>query len=87
MRGERSWRRGDRARADRQLAQAAALAPGWDRVWRRIARLRLGMGEPDAARAAFATFAALNPAWAAIEHADPYYRPLSDTALQCSSTP
>lgn len=73
-RAERAWRRGDRVGADQHLRQAASLAPGWDRVWRRIARLRIGMGEPAQARIAFANFGSINPAWARIERDDPFYQ-------------
>lgn len=73
VRAERAWRRGERSVAQQQLAAAAALAPGWDRIWRRIACLRIGMGELGQARAAFARFSELNPAWADSERRDPFY--------------
>lgn len=79
VRAERAWRHGDKVGAGQQLAQAAALAPAWDRVWRRISRLRLKMGESAQAKAAFAAFADLNPAWAGIEREDPFYGPIVES--------
>ncbi len=47
-----------------------------DRVWRRIARLAITMQDIEQARLAFATFAGLNPSWAATERDDPLYQGL-----------
>lgn len=73
IRAERAWRGGRSEEAQRHIAQAAQLAPGWDRIWRRIARLALTMGNTDQARSAFGAFAGLNPVWADIERKDPFY--------------
>ena len=58
------------------MAEAAKAAPAWDRVWRRIARLSVTMQDLDQARLAFATFAGLNPSWAATERDDAFYQGL-----------
>lgn len=79
---ERAWRKGERRLARQRLAQATALAPEWDRVWRRVARLHLAMGEVAEAKDAFATFARLNPAWATIERTDSHYAVIADTPAQ-----
>ncbi|NWK96556.1 DUF1028 domain-containing protein [Sphingobium lactosutens] len=82
---ERAWRQGDKAKAGQQMAKAAELAPHWDRIWRRIARLSLTMGDLSQARTAFGTFAGLNPAWAQIERSDAFYAPI--IAMESGSPP
>ncbi len=57
------------------IAEAQTLAPGWDRVWRRSARLSIQLGDRAAAEAALAQMEKVNPVWAAMERADPLYRP------------
>lgn len=62
----------DKARAE--IAEAIRLAPGWDRVWRRAARLYMRLGDPAQAQAALGEMAKINPVWAGMEKADPLYR-------------
>ena len=49
-------------------------APGWDRVWRRAARLYMQLGDPGRAQAALAEMEKINPVWARMERTDPLYR-------------
>lgn len=74
-RANREARSGHPAEARAALAEAQKLAPGWDRVWRRSARLYRELGDPAAAQGALAEMAKINPTWAALEKADPLYRP------------
>ena len=62
----------DKARS--AIAEATRLAPGWDRVWRRAARLYVQLGDQAQAEAALAEMAKINPVWARMEKADPLYR-------------
>jgi uncharacterized Ntn-hydrolase superfamily protein len=83
---ERALRAGDHARAMDRIADAARLGFGWDRVWRRIARLQMRMGESEAALTALGAFAGLNAAWARQETTDPIYDPIrSDPSFQAIS--
>lgn len=66
--------RGDEAR--REIAEALRLGAGWDRVWRRAARLELQLGDAEAAVQALAVFQHLNAAWAKRELDDPIYKAL-----------
>jgi len=77
---ERAWRKGNKEETVRYMTKAALLGPGWDRIWRRITRLSLTMGDTDRACRAFTTFATLNPVWAGIERKDPFYAPLAGSA-------
>ena len=54
---ERAWRKGNKEETVRYMTKATLLGPGWDRIWRRITRLSLTMGDTDRACRAFATFA------------------------------
>ncbi|ATQ43761.1 DUF1028 domain-containing protein [Caulobacter mirabilis] len=78
IRAERLSRQGKSEQARAALVEALRLGPGWDRIQRRAARLYLGLGDHEAAVAALARFAAINPAWARIEVGDPLYTPLAD---------
>lgn len=80
IRAERAWRQSNKAETLRSITEAVRLGPGWDRIWRRVARLSLTMGDKDQACHAFAAFATLNPAWAAIERKDSFYAPLAAPA-------
>lgn len=59
--GARLVAKGQRAAAEKLLARAAALDPGWDRAARELASARLQLGRPDDAAAALATRLAANP--------------------------
>ncbi len=74
-RAGRALRGGQPEQARAAIAEAQRLAPGWDRVWRRSARLDMQLGDRAAAEAALAEMEKVNPVWAATEKADPLYRP------------
>ena len=76
IRAERFARRGKPAEARTAIADALGRAHGWDRIWRRAARLAMTMDERDRARDYLAVFRSINPVWARIEVDDPLYRPL-----------
>lgn len=81
VRAERFARQGKPAEARTATADALGLAHGWDRIWRRAARLAIALDERDRARDYLAVFRAINPVWARIEIDDPLYRPLHDDPL------
>ncbi|HVW73966.1 MAG TPA: DUF1028 domain-containing protein [Rhizomicrobium sp.] len=85
-RAERAARSGQTAAARAALAEAVYLGSGWDRIWRRAARLQMTLGSSDGAIQALAAFAHLNPSWAKSEMKDPVFAPLRSnsafTALQ-----
>ncbi len=74
-RAGRALRAGNPEQARAAIAEAQRLAPGWDRVWRRSARLSIELGDRAAAQAALAQMEKVNPVWGAMEKADPLYRP------------
>jgi uncharacterized Ntn-hydrolase superfamily protein len=55
------------ADAEREVAGALGLAPGWDRIWLRAARVERRLRNPQRACEFFEKFVSLNPAWGAIE--------------------
>jgi uncharacterized Ntn-hydrolase superfamily protein len=61
---ERAARAGHTETAQAAMADAARLAPGWDRIWRRIALLAVSLGDRAQVRTAFSIFEGLNPVWA-----------------------
>jgi uncharacterized Ntn-hydrolase superfamily protein len=78
VRAERAQRRGKPAEAQAALAEAVRLGFGWDRIWRRAARLQMALGARDAAVQALAAFMQLNPGWARRELDDPLFAPLAN---------
>lgn len=72
-RAGRALRNGRPDEARTAIAEAVRLAPGWDRVWRRAARLYSQLGDRAAADAALASMERVNPTWAKIERADSLY--------------
>ncbi|WP_050898623.1 DUF1028 domain-containing protein [Nitrospirillum viridazoti] len=86
IRADRAARKGDTAGARKALAEAAQLAHGWDRVWRRAARVALVLGDAAAVRDYLARMAAANPVWGRQEAADPAYRDLA-SPVDASSAP
>ncbi|WP_044563851.1 DUF1028 domain-containing protein [Azospirillum sp. B4] len=74
IRADRAARRGDKAAAQAALADATRLAHGWDRVWRRAARVAVALGDSTAARDYLARMTAANPVWGRQEAAAPLYR-------------
>ncbi|WP_211102606.1 DUF1028 domain-containing protein [Nitrospirillum bahiense] len=85
IRADRAARKGDTAGARTALAEAAQLAHGWDRVWRRAARVALLLGDAAAVRDYLARMAAANPVWGRQEAADPAYRDLVSPADAASA--
>lgn len=86
IRADRAARKGDTAGARKALAEAAQLAYGWDRVWRRAARVALVLGDAAAVRDYLARMAAANPVWGRQEAADPAYSDLA-SPVGASSAP
>ncbi|MDE1145663.1 MAG: DUF1028 domain-containing protein [Azospirillaceae bacterium] len=77
IRADRAAHRGDKAVAQAALAEATRLAHGWDRVWRRAARVSLALGDKAGVRDYLARMAVANPVWARQEAADPIYRDIA----------
>ncbi|PMQ03209.1 hypothetical protein DyAD56_21030 [Dyella sp. AD56] len=73
---ERQWREGHAADARASMALALQGSHGWDRVWRRGARLAMSMGDTERALDCLATFVATDPIWARSELQDELYAPL-----------
>jgi uncharacterized Ntn-hydrolase superfamily protein len=73
VRAERAARSGHIDAARASLADAVRLGAGWDRIWRRAARLDMSIGDRSAALQALAAFASINPLWARSEMDDPLY--------------
>ncbi|WCM25905.1 DUF1028 domain-containing protein [Sphingomonas sp. QA11] len=80
VRAERALHSGHIDAAKASLADAVRLGAGWDRIWRRAARLEMSMGDKGAALQALAAFASINPVWARSELDDPVYASLWQNA-------
>lgn len=80
LRAERAAKKGARTEADAAISQALRLAHGWDRIWRRAARLAMAMGERERALDCLGVFVSINPSWAREEMRDALYRPLRENA-------
>lgn len=76
IRAEHQAQAGDNAAARQSIAQALQRSHGWDRIWRRAARLAMHMGDTHQALVYLATFVSINPVWARQELRDDLYRPL-----------
>ena len=63
------------------VAEAVSLGHGWDRIWRRAARLAMQLDEHDRALEYLGAFYSLNPEWARLEMDDPLYAPLKSSSL------
>jgi uncharacterized Ntn-hydrolase superfamily protein len=70
LRAERLMAAEKRADAGREVTEALRLAPAWDRIWLRAARIEQRLRNPERACEYFGKFTALNPAWGGIESAD-----------------
>jgi uncharacterized Ntn-hydrolase superfamily protein len=57
-------------------ADQLRLGAGWDRIWRRAARLEIQIGDTSAALQALAGLMHVNPVWGKLELDDPIYRAL-----------
>ncbi|WP_440222598.1 DUF1028 domain-containing protein [Dokdonella sp. MW10] len=80
LRAEREQRAGRGADAKASRDAALARAHDWDRLWRRAARLSMGLGDSDAVLRSLARFHAINPGWAEVEMQDVVYDALRDDA-------
>jgi len=80
LRAERLQRGGDSAAAARQVTDALALGPDWDRLWRRAARLAMQQGDCALAFERLGVLHRLNPMWAREELRDPMYATVSSDA-------
>lgn len=81
IRAEHQAQAGDKPGARMSLADALRRSYGWDRIWRRAARLAMQMGDDDRALDYLAVFVSINPVWAKLELADDVYRPLRGNSL------
>ncbi|MBB3225920.1 putative Ntn-hydrolase superfamily protein [Luteibacter sp. Sphag1AF] len=81
IRAEHQAQKGTNDLARASVAQALHLSHGWDRIWRRAARLAMTMGDKDRARDYLAVFVSLSPVWGQIELKDDLYAPLHGDAL------
>jgi uncharacterized Ntn-hydrolase superfamily protein len=81
IRAERQAKQGARADARASISEALRRSQGWDRIWRRAARLAMTTGDSDSARDYLGVFLSINPVWATAEMKDDLYRPLRDDAL------
>lgn len=81
IRAEHQAAKGQRDMARESISEALRLSHGWDRIWRRAARLAISMGDKDGALDYLGVFVSLNPVWARTELQDTIYQPLRDNAL------
>jgi uncharacterized Ntn-hydrolase superfamily protein len=81
IRAEHQAAKGARADARASTSEALRRSQGWDRIWRRAARLAMTMGDNDRALDYLGVFLSINPIWARTELQDDIYQPLRDNAL------
>lgn len=81
IRAEHQAANGQREMARTSMSEALRLSHGWDRIWRRAARLAISMGDKDSALDYLGVFVSLNPVWARTELQDGIYQPLRENAL------
>jgi uncharacterized Ntn-hydrolase superfamily protein len=81
IRAEHQQKKGATAEARASLSEALRRSDGWDRIWRRAARLAMTLGEEDTAMDCLGVFLSINPVWAKMELHDDIYRPLHGRAL------
>jgi len=81
IRAERLAKKGASADARASLSEALRRSYGWDRIWRRAARLAMEMGDGDRAMDYLGVFLSINPVWANTELRDDIYRPLRERTL------
>ncbi|MBN8885362.1 MAG: DUF1028 domain-containing protein [Rudaea sp.] len=81
IRAEHQAKKGAAADARASLSEALRRSYGWDRIWRRAARLAMTMGDGDRAMDCLGVFLSINPAWAKTELRDDLYRPLRERSL------
>ncbi|TDR47711.1 putative Ntn-hydrolase superfamily protein [Tahibacter aquaticus] len=80
IRAERQAGKGNRDEARLSIAEALRRSHGWDRIWRRAARLAMSMDDSGRALDYLGVFLSLNPAWARREMQDEIYAPLRSNA-------
>jgi len=76
LRAERQARKGQKAEARLSISESLARSQGWDRIWRRAARLAMSMDDHAAALDYLGVLRSQNPAWARLEMQDNLYLPL-----------
>ncbi|MBC3918941.1 DUF1028 domain-containing protein [Undibacterium sp. CY18W] len=81
LRAERQVRKGAISDARTSISEALHRCHGWDRIWRRAARLAMTMGDTDRALDYLSVFLAINPVWGRMEIRDSIYQPLRTNAL------
>ena len=81
IRAEHQARKGMTREARSSISEALRRSRGWDRIWRRAARLATTMGDKESALDYLGVFLSINPAWARTEIQDEIYAPLHDEAL------
>jgi uncharacterized Ntn-hydrolase superfamily protein len=81
IRAERQAKNGARAEARASLSEALRRSHGWDRIWRRAARLAMATGDRDDALDYLGVFLSINPMWGQAEIRDDVYLPLRDNGL------
>jgi len=81
IRAEHQAKKGARADARASISEALRRSYGWDRIWRRAARLAMTIGDGDRALDYLGVFLSINPVWARTELKDGIYQPLRDNAL------
>jgi uncharacterized Ntn-hydrolase superfamily protein len=81
IRAEHQARKGSRDGARVSISEALRRSHGWDRIWRRAARLAMTIGDNDSAIDYLGVFLSINPVWARTELQDPLYQPLHDNVL------
>jgi uncharacterized Ntn-hydrolase superfamily protein len=87
LRAERQARKGQVVEARVSILEALRRSRGWDRIWRRAARLAMTMGDQRAALDYLGVLLSINPAWGRIEMRDSLYLPLRDNPLFNSWNP
>jgi uncharacterized Ntn-hydrolase superfamily protein len=81
LRAERQARKGQKVEARMSISESLRRSQGWDRIWRRAARLAMTMGDQAAALDYLGVLLSLNPAWGRIELQDSLYLPLHANPL------
>ena len=76
IRAEHQAKKGATADARASLSEALSRSRGWDRIWRRAARLAMALDDEDRALDCLGVFRSINPAWAKTELGDEIYKPL-----------
>lgn len=81
IRAERQLRQGAVGAARTSISEALHRSHGWDRIWRRAARLAMAMGDKDSALDYLGTLLSINPVWGRLELKDEIYQPLQANPL------